>query len=79
MLEYGYVMTCRGLMMEILESIDPSDYLSYEKYSEDLVTIARSIINIYRQTKSLDADQTFSLDGEQFETVIADAVNKLKD
>ena len=79
MLEYGYVMTCRGLMMEILESIDPSDYLSYEKYSDDLVTIARSIINIYRQTKSLDADQTFSLDGEQFETVIADAVNKLKD
>lgn len=78
-LEYGYVMTCRGLMLEILESIDPSDYASYEKYSEDLVTIARSIVNIYRQTKSLDADQTFSLDGEQFETVIADAVAKLKD
>ena len=78
-LEYGYVVTIRDVMMEILEQIDVTDYLSYESVSNDLYQIATKIINIKRQSRSLDADQTFSLSDEVFDSVVSYAVDKLRD
>ena len=41
--------------------------------------LAQSVINIKRNTSSLGSDQTFTLDGEKFEEIIADSLQKLQD
>ena len=78
-LEYGYIATVRDVMMQLLEQIDTTDYMTYAAVSEDIYNIATAVINIKRQCRSLDADQTFSLENEMFEQVVSDAVTKLKD
>ena len=78
-LEYGYVVTIRDVMLDILEQIDVTDYLSYESISNDLYQIATKVVNIKRQSRSLDADQTFSLSDEVFESAVSFAVDKLRD
>ena len=78
-LEYGYTVTVKDIIKEILSTIDDGDFKSYKSVSEDLYDIATAIINIKRNTASLGSDQTFSLADEQFDSVIEDAVQKLKD
>lgn len=78
-LEFGYTVTVKDVMKQILNSIDDGDFKTYKAVSEDLYSIATSVINIKRNTTSLGSDQTFSLDDEMFEAVIDDAVQKLKD
>ena len=78
-LEYGYVVTVKDIMMNILESIDEGSFKSYRSVSEDLYDIANTVISIKRKTASLSGDQTFSLMPDVFEQVVEDAVQKLKD
>ena len=78
-LEFGYTVTVKDIMMQILNQIDDGDFRTYQGVSEDLYNIATSIISINRSTSSLNSDQTFSLQDEMFEQVIEDAVQKLKD
>ena len=78
-LQYGYTVTVKDIMMQILNKIDDGDFRTYQSVSEDLYNIATSIISINRSTSSLNSDQTFSLQEEVFEQVIEDAVQKLKD
>ena len=78
-LEFGYTVTIKDIMKQILEQIDDGDFRTYKAVSEDLYAIANSVISIKRQTSSLSSDQTFSLQDELFEQVIEDAVRKLKD
>ena len=78
-LEFGYTVTIKDIMMQLLNMIDDGDFKSYKSVSDDLYDIATSIINIKRATSSLSSDQTFSLQDEVFEQVIDDAVQKLKD
>lgn len=78
-LAYGYTTTIKEIIKEIINNIEDDNYKSYKAVNEDLNAIATSIININRNTKSLGSDQTFSLQNEQFETVIEDAVQRLKD
>ena len=78
-LEYGYTITLKETYQEILDKIDDGDFKSYKAVSEDLYDIASSVINIKRNTNSLDSDMTFSLREEYFENVVSEAVEKLKD
>ena len=78
-LQYGYTITIKDIMMELLNKIDDGDFRTYQGVSEDLYDIASSIISINRNTSSLNSDQTFSLQDEMFEQVIEDSVQKLKD
>ena len=78
-LEFGYTVTVKDLMMQLLNKIDDGDFKTYKSVSEDLYDIATSIINIKRNTSSLSSDQTFSLQDEMFEQVIEDSVQKLRD
>jgi hypothetical protein len=78
-LEFGYTVTVKEIMMQILNKIDDGDFRTYQSVGEDLYNIATSIISINRSSSSLNSDQTFSLQDEQFEQVIEDAVQKLKD
>lgn len=78
-LEFGYTVTVKDVMMQLLNKIDDGDFRTYQSVSEDLYNIATSIISINRSTSSLNSDQTFSLQDEMFEQVIEDAVQKLKD
>lgn len=78
-LEFGYTVTVKDLMQQILYRIEDGDFKSYKSVQEDLYDIATSIINIKRNTASLGSDQTFSLQADMFDNVIEDAVQKLKD
>lgn len=78
-LSFGYVITVKDLMQQLLTQIDDGDFKSYKAVSEDLYDLATTIINIKRNTSSVGSDQTFSLVEDQFAAVIEDAVQKLKD
>jgi ribosomal silencing factor RsfS len=78
-LEYGYTLTLKDTYQEILNKIDDGDFKSYKSVSEDLYDIATSVINLKRNTNSLDSDMTFSLKEDYFENVVTEAVQKLKD
>lgn len=78
-LEFGYVITLKDIMQQILNKIDDGDFKTYKAVQEDLYDISTSIINMKRNSTSLGSDQTFSLYNEVFETVIEDALQKLKD
>lgn len=78
-LEFGYVITIKDVMMQILEQITDGDFKSYKSVMDDLYQIATSVINIKRSTKSLGSDMTFSLDPDIFESVVDESVRLLKD
>lgn len=78
-LEFGYTVTVKDVIKQILATIDEGDFRSYRAVSEDLYDIATAIINIKRNNTSLGSDQTFSLADEQFDAVVEEAVQKLKD
>ena len=77
--EYGYTLTLKDAYQKILNKIEDGDFKSYKSVSEDLYDIASSVINIKRNTNSLDSDMTFSLRDDCFENVVTEAVQKLKD
>ncbi len=78
-LNFGYTITLKEVIMELMNMLDESDIRSYKAISEDLYQIASSVINIRRSTNSLGADQTFSLQDDIFQTVVSDALDRLKD
>ena len=78
-LEFGYIVTVKQVFQEILDSIDANDYKSYRAVSDELNKVSNAIVNLHRRMNSLESDQTFSLSDDVFETVVTDAVNKLKD
>ena len=78
-LEYGYTVTIKDVMMDMLKQVDIGNFKSYKAVQDDLYAIATSIINIKRNTVSLGSDQTFSLDPEIYAEVVEDAVQRLKD
>lgn len=78
-LEYGYVVTLKETYQEILDKIDDGDFKSYRAVNEDLYDISSSVINLKRNTNSLDSDETFSLRDDVMATVVTDAVTRLKD
>lgn len=77
-LQFGYVITLKEVIEEMCSLIDITDIKSYKAISDDLFQIANAIINIKRKSNSLDAEQTFSLQEEVFQTVVSDALTKLK-
>ena len=77
--EYGYTLTLKDAYQKILNKIEDGDFKSYKSVSEDLYDIASSVINIKRNTNSLDSDMTFSLRDDCFENVVSEAAQKLKD
>ena len=78
-LQYGYIVTIKDIWKEIINTIEDGDIKTFRAVQEDLMDLATSVINIKRNTVSLGSDQTFTLDGEKFETVIADSLQKLQD
>lgn len=77
-LQFGYVITLKNVVEELISLIDEDDIKSYKAISEDLYDIAKAIINIRRKSNSLGSEQTFSLQEEVFHTVVSDALDKLK-
>ena len=78
-LEFGYTIAIKDVIKQIINQIEDGDFKSYKMVQDDLYDIATAIINIKRNTVSLGADQTFSLQADQFDIVIDDAMQKLKD
>lgn len=78
-LRFGYTVTLKESIQDILDKIDDGDFKSYKAVSEDLYDIASTVINLKRNTNSLDSDETFSLSDEEFENTITESVTRLKD
>lgn len=77
-LRFGYAITLKRIMHELIDMMDEDDIRSYKAISEDLYQIATTIINIKRNCNSVDSDQTFSLQEETFQIVIDEALEKLR-
>lgn len=77
-LQFGYAITLKEIIEELCSLIDPSDIKSYKGIAEDLYAVANAIINIKRKSNSLDSEQTFSLQEEVFQSVVSDALARLK-
>lgn len=78
-LRFGYVITIKEVIQEFLNAIDDEEYSSYKDIAEDLEQLAISIVNIRRNTNSLDSDEKFTLDPDKFDEMIVSAVTKLQD
>ena len=78
-LEFGYIVTIKDILLDLLHKIDDEDFKSYKGIADDIYAISNSVINIRRQTSSLDSDMTFSLESEEFDSVVEEAVQRLKD
>lgn len=77
-LRFGYTITLKHTIEALMDLIDETDIRSYKSIAEDLYQIASSIIAIRRSTNSADSDQTFSLQEDVFQTVVDDALERLK-
>lgn len=78
-LRFGYVITIKNILREFLDAIDDEDYNSYKEIADDLEQLAVSILNIRRNTNSLQAEDMFCLDSDKFEESIYNAVARLQD
>lgn len=78
-LDFGYTITIKEIIQNILDQIDDGDFKTYKAISEDLYSIASSIINIKRSTSGMNGDELFSLREEEFVNAVTDAVTRLKD
>lgn len=78
-LQYGYAITVKEIAQRIFDKVDMDDFKTYKSVADDLYDIAVAIINNKRNVSSMESDTTFSLRDDYFDTIITDAVNKLKD
>jgi dGTP triphosphohydrolase len=78
-LEFGYVVTVKDVIHELIDKIDDADFKTYKSIQDDLYDIAISMVNIKRNTSSLSSDQTFSLQEDVFDHVVDEAMQKLLD
>jgi len=78
-LRFGYVITIKEVLQEFLNAIEDEEYSSYKDIADDLEQLAISIVNIRRNTNSLDSEEKFSLDPDKFDDMISVAVTKLQD
>lgn len=78
-LQYGYAVTVKEIAQRLFDKVDTDDFKTYKSIADDLYDIAVAIINNKRNVSSMESDTTFSLRDDYFDTVITDAVNKLKD
>lgn len=78
-LRFGYVLTIKEVLRDFLNAIDDEEYSSYKAIAEDLEQLAISIVNIRRNTNSLNSEESFCLDPDKFDEVVTSAVMKLQD
>lgn len=78
-LNFGYTITLKEVITELFDLLDESDSRSYKGIEEDLYAIATSIIAIKRNSTSIGSEETFSLQDNVFQTVVSDALDRLKD
>lgn len=77
-IKFGYTVTLKKIIKEAFNLMDQTDYRSY-KYLKDLINdIGVAIVSINRQASTIDATHEFSLVDSMFETVVTDALEKLK-
>ena len=80
MLEYGYMVIYKELMTDLLNMIDDdTSFKVYKSIQQDLYDISVAIMNIKRNTRSIDSEQVFSLDPDIFEACVEEAVIRLQD
>lgn len=79
MIQFGYVVTVKELAFEILSYIDDDDYKTFKEINDILYQFGVAIVNIRRNNDSLNNDETFTLKDELFESVVTDAVQRLRD
>ena len=78
-LRFGYIITVKEIFSEVMDYIDSDDYRTYKEVEELMYQVCTTIIGIRRNNNSLEADSTFTLDTDQFENCIVDAMSKLQD
>ena len=78
-LQFGYIITVRDYFREIMDTIDEEDFKTYKAVQDRLFLIASTVMNIKRNAASLGSEHTFSLYQDQFDTVIEDCLQLLKD
>ena len=78
-LQFGYILTVKELYEDIFSQFDEEGYKTYKELQEDIYQLSATTVNIRRHTNGLNTDQEFSLKDDVFETVVSDALTRLKD
>ena len=78
-LQFGYILTVKELYEDIFSQFDEEGYKTYKELQEDIYQLSATTVNIRRHTNGLNTDQEFSLKDEVFDTVVSDALTRLKD
>ena len=78
-LQFGYVTTITDYFREILDRIDRDDFKTYKMIQDDLFVMANALMNIKRNSASIGSEQTFTLYQDQFDMIIEDCLQVLKD
>lgn len=77
-LKFGYTVTLKKIIKDVFHQMDETDYRTY-KYLKDIIDdIGLTIVKINRMSKMVDTSNEFSLIEEEFESIISDSMDRLK-
>nr|DAK39021.1 MAG TPA: DNA polymerase B Like Replicative Helicase [Caudoviricetes sp.] len=78
-LRFGYIATVKEIYRDILDYIDEDDYKTFKEVQDIIYQVSTAVIQLKRNSNSLESDSTFSLETEKFEACVTDAVTRLQD
>ena len=77
-LKFSFVLKHKSAFYSAFERLDSGDYTSFKDVNDEIVDVAKRIVTDSRTVSMVTDENTFSLDGDMFDTRITDIVNELK-
>lgn len=78
-IQHSYMLEYSPRIYDLAERLDSGDYNSYREINEEMIDLARGLINESRRVAVLNEQDTFSLDDPAFDDNLKDVVTRLKD
>lgn len=76
---HAYMLQFSPQIYELAERLDAGDYNSYKEINEQMLELARDLINESRKVNVLEDYQTISLDDPDIDSALTDVFDRLKD
>ena len=77
-IKFSFVLKHKSAFYSAFERLDSGDYTSFKEVNDEIVDVAKRIVTDSRTVSMVTDENTFSLEGDMFDTRITDIVNELK-